>query len=129
MITKNRLESNESIKSGGENLVRAGGLFQFQSQSQLSIILKEQTQIAKHGQSEEGDSITVDESELSPLQKSKKQIDFEMNEEKERFRQERAVVAQSMIIEKRDKEFETVKTIDMVNKSLEVEQLRLMKQF
>ena len=27
MITKNRLESNESIKSGGENLVRAGGLF------------------------------------------------------------------------------------------------------
>lgn len=52
-----------------------------------------------------------------------------MNEEKERFRQERAVVAQSMIIEKRDKEFETVKTIDMVNKSLEVEQLRLMKQF
>ena len=34
-----------------------------------------------------------------------------------------------MIIQKRDEEFEKVKSIDMMNKSLEVETMRLMKQF
>ena len=38
-------------------------------------------------------------------------------------------MAQSMILQRRGEEFEKVKTIDMMNKSLEIEQLRLMKQF
>ena len=48
---------------------------------------------------------------------------------KERNRQEREVVTQSLILKKRDEDLDKIKSIDMVNRSLEVEQIRLMKEF
>ena len=61
--------------------------------------------------------------------RSRMQVEAEKMDQMVRMKQEREVVAQSMVLEKRDKEFEKVKTIDMMNRSLEVEQLKLMKQF
>ena len=61
--------------------------------------------------------------------RSRMQVEAEKMDQMVRMKQEREVVAQSMVLEKRDKEFEKVKTIDMMNRSLEVEQIKLMKQF
>ena len=50
-------------------------------------------------------------------------------DEAKRVRQEREIVATSLALEKRAQNLEKVKEIDTMNRSLEVKQMHMLKQF